>query len=703
MSESTIPTLPPVRRPPHDPTSVLLDGRSGWQVADAAWVADAHGVLRLARDPASVRRLTETGGSFGGLRLPAGMACGGGTIWAVDRDRRRLLRFDPCRCGFVPVRVLGYAGALAACGGHLFATDPAGWLHVLALPSTVTSGRWRPPVPWSPIAVVVDGHHQVRVLDSVGRVHAFTWSGRYLGYLSGLGGTCYLGVDTTGIVYAAGDSGAGPATAYRVDDDTLTPVADDAADLPVPWPSVPPVGRDGVVDLGGCCVPPGSAYVDGDGRPVDPPANAPAVPAWLTSGTVVIGPLDSLIDGCTWHRVLLRATLPEHTGVQVWTHTAGTVLPTVQLTALPESAWSGGAIARECGPQGWDTLVDDAPGRYLWLRVRLSGTGAVTPLLTRIEVEFPRISLRRYLPSVYGAVPRSASFTDRFLALFDRQLRDVEARVDALPGLLTPGATPALAWLSDWVGLALDPRLPERTQRRLLAASPRLYDLRGTYTGLHELLSIALGMDDRPPAPQRPREPGRCRCARPTCPPTPPAPSQWAPPRLVLEHFRLRRWLRVDSGRVGSAAQLWGQSIVNRSQLGNAAQVGVTQLKTSQDPLRDPFHVYAHRYTVFVPASAGATPTARRVIQRLVDFGTPAHAAGTVRFVEPRMRLGVQSCLGLDSVVARVPSGFVLGGDADTADNVGDDHGRLGAATVLTGEPGAQPVPPGLGTTTVLS
>ena len=127
----------------------------------------------------------------------------------------------------------------------------------------------------------------------------------------------------------------------------------------------------------------------------------------------------------------------------------------------------------------------------------------------------------------------------------------------------------------------------------------------------------------------------------------------------------------------------------------SGAQVGVTQLKASQDPLRDPFHVYAHRYTVFVPAAAGATPTARKVVQRLVDFGTPAHAAGTVQFVQPRMRLGVQSCLGLDSVVARVPSGFVLGDEGD--------HGRLGAATVLTGEPGTRPVPPQLGTTTVLS
>jgi hypothetical protein len=159
---------------------------------------------------------------------------------------------------------------------------------------------------------------------------------------------------------------------------------------------------------------------------------------------------------------------------------------------------------------------------------------------------------------------------------------------------------------------------------------------------------------------------------------------------LVLEHFRLRRWLRLGQSRVGDEAVVWGRRIVNRSQLGEGAQVGGTQLKTSQDPLRDPFHVYAHRYTVFVPAAAGATAQQRRILQRLLAFGTPAHTAGSIEYVEPRFRIGVQSSLGLDAVVARVPTGLVL------------NETPLGG-TVLTGEPGARGGPTRLGTTSVLS
>jgi len=681
----TTPMLAPVRKPPHDPLSLLLDGLAGWSVAQASDVMLASGMLRLARNPAALRRLTQDGGSFGGLRLPANMARSpDGTVWLLDAGTGRLLRFDPCRCAFVPVRLLGHGGAIAVGGSRLFASDAGrGWLDVLTLPTTARSDRWRPPEPWQPAGVLVDRHRQVRVADpSSGRLHTFSWTGRYLGYLEGIGASCYLAEDLDGIVYAAG-----PTTVYRIDADVVTEIADTADELPGRWAPVPPVGRDGAVLLGGLCVPPVPVRFDSSGTRVAAAEAVPAAP-YLTSGSVILGPLDSGIDTCVWHRVVLHGDVPAGCSVGVSAFTANAELPGSQIDHLPD-AWAARAPAGSA--DRWDCLIAGDPGRYLWLRLQLAGTGALTPRLAAVEVEFPRISLRRYLPAVYGAEPDSAAFTDRFLSLFDRGLRDVESRIDELPASLDPSATPFLDWLSGWVGLAVDSRLPEPTRRRLLARSARLYDLRGTREGLRELLLIVLGLDQRAPCPQRAREPGRCRCARPGCPPPRPAratAASWMPPPLVLEHFRLRRWLRLGEGRIGSEAQLWGRNIVNRSQLGHGAQVGGTQLKASQDPLRDPFHVYAHRYTVFVPASAGRTPVQRRIMQRLLDFGTPAHTAGTIEYVEPRMRLGVQSCLGLDSVIARVPTGLVLGG-------------TLGA-TVLTGEAGAAPTPPQLGTTTVL-
>jgi hypothetical protein len=276
--------------------------------------------------------------------------------------------------------------------------------------------------------------------------------------------------------------------------------------------------------------------------------------------------------------------------------------------------------------------------------------------------------------------------------MYDRNLRDLELLIDALPADLDAMATPYLDWLASWVGMTLDTRLPDDVRRRLLANSARLYDVRGTPEGLRELLIIVLGLDIRRPCPGCGRERCSCRPAPVCCEQCgEPAPS-WQPPPLLLEHFRLRRWLRAGASHIGDDAVLWGKKIVNRSQLDDGAQVGGTQLKTSQDPLRDPFWVYAHKYTVFVPASAGRTEQQRKVLAGLLAFGAPAHTAGSIEYVEPRFRIGVQSSLGLDSVVARVPNtGVVL------------DESLLGQGTVLSADPTDSGGPRRLGSTSALA
>ena len=119
----------------------------------------------------------------------------------------------------------------------------------------------------------------------------------------------------------------------------------------------------------------------------------------------------------------------------------------------------------------------------------------------------------------------------------------------------------------------------------------KLLPLRGTLPGLRKNLQLYLGLPER----------DDCKPA-PACGPcTTRAPRRWRPPPLVLEHYRLRRWLFLGHGRLGDEAVLWGDSIVNRTRLDGKtvrrAQVGVTRLDTWQDPLRDPFYVYAHKFT----------------------------------------------------------------------------------------------------------
>ncbi|GAF48243.1 hypothetical protein RW1_051_00070 [Rhodococcus wratislaviensis NBRC 100605] len=673
-------TVPALRQPPHDPLTLLLGGRLGWPLHGAD-LAVTDGSLVLPRFPGSLRRLTEPTGSLGGLRPPGNVAVTDtGDVWLLEPARARLLRLDPCSCSFVEVPCFGGTGStpgqldrptgIAVAAGHLFVCDTGNKrVQVVLMPQMVVSGLWRAVMDWEPTGVVVDERFRVHVVDPLnGMVHHFGWSGRYLGNTAGVGAARHIGLGSDGTVYVAG-----PVSAYKIADGVAVPVTATADDLTSDFPKpLFEVADDGALHLGPLCDPPTDRWFDLHGQPTTAPVRSQ--PLYERSARGVIGPLDSLIDECVWHRIALRGEVPDGCGFTVDTFTAQVAMTEAEIAGLPEPAWETRHTCTALEKGSWDVLVRSPGGRYLWVRLRLFGNGATTCQLDEAVVEYPRISLRRYLPSVYGAEPVSSDFTDRLLAIFDTSLRNVESKIDDLPALFDPHATPHLDWLASWVGLAPDHRFPDSLQRAIVADSAHLLDLRGTVTGLRRLLLVALGLDHEPNCTTTAGRCAPCPPPRQTCPPQPPAPSTWEPPPLILEHFRLRRWFEAGASTLGNQTMLWGQSIVNRSQLGSTAQVGVSALEGTQDPARDPFYVYAHKFTVFVPASAGRTPERRRALERLVAWGSPAHTEGHVEYVDARLRIGVQSAIGLNTVIGRLPSGVTLG------------QTRLGAVSVLDGD-----------------
>jgi hypothetical protein len=151
---------------------------------------------------------------------------------------------------------------------------------------------------------------------------------------------------------------------------------------------------------------------------------------------------------------------------------------------------------------------------------------------------------------------------------------------------------------------------------------------------------------------------------------------------LILEHWKIRRWLYLGAGRLGDAAMLWGSAIMDRTELGLNAQLGVTKLDVSRAATQDPFNARSDAFTVFIPGGLARTPAQQAAIRRLLAQETPAAVVADLRFVQPRMRIGIQACIGFDSVIGCWPAGVLL-------DNV-----RLGRATVLSAganiDPGAR-------------
>jgi phage tail-like protein len=382
--------------------------------------------------------------------------------------------------------------------------------------------------------------------------------------------------------------------------------------------------------------------------------------------------LDSGIGRCVWHRVALRARLPRGTALTMQTFTAEVAQPIDLVAALPASAWT--TVPLTAGSPK-EALILSQPGRFLWLRATLTGSGQATPRLDELRIEYPRISLRRYLPAAFGPDPVSADFTDRLLGIFDRGFRSVESRIDRQADLFdarsapatspVPGRPDMLSWLAGWIGVTFNRAWPVARRRRYLMEVAKLYPCRGTLPGLRRVLLLFLGLDTL----TVPRQ--RTGCG-PACAPPPPA---WRPPPLILEHWKIRRWLFLGAGRLGDAAVLWGETIMGRSQLDNTARLGATRLDTTRAAVTDPFNADAYAFTVFVPGGLARSQSMRGAVQRLLDGEKPAWSQAKLRFVLPRMRIGIQACVGFDSVIGCWPEGVLL------------DAARLGRASVLGAGP----------------
>lgn len=670
--------------PPHDPTWFLLNARTGWRAvrSDGLAVFDS---LALADAPGSGRTTVEPSGSLGGIRLPSNVvATPDCALLLLDQKNLLLKRLDPCCCRFDTVPCLGGKGngarqfaaptAIAICAGNLFVCDPANHrLSVFALGGFVLRDTWRPPKavtvshPWEPSSITFDGRGVAWVADAANNaVHLFAPTGRWIRKMDFPGAPILIAIDCSNRIYIQ-LKGEETLRIFGVDGLPLGQAqipAQISAQFP---PPLVPADASGNLDISCLCgQPPGTSFVDLTGAPVIAAAPPPA--ALFATDGAYLAMLDSRLYRCQWHRVVVRGEVPRGSQLVVSTYTTEAGIPADQIPDLPDSVWQTNQSVRT--DNAWDCLIRSGGGRYLWLKLQFTGNGAVTPRIFEMRVEFPRISLRRYLPAVFAQDPSASDFTDRFLAVFDTIFRSIESEIDGQSKYFDPASAPAnappgkidfLSWLGAWVGLRLDRGIPVARRRALVESAGKVTPIRGTRAGLKKQLLVLLGME--------PKTAGCC-CGGPVCTctpeplncrPAPPPVCAWTAPPLILEHYQLRRWLFVGSGRLGDESVLWSERIVGRAHLGHDARIGSSRFITTPDPYRDPFHVYAHRFTVFVPSRFGDDPGLKRALMNILESESPAHTEHFLEFVGPRFRIGFQSTIGLNSVVGRYPRGIRLG------------------------------------------
>jgi phage tail-like protein len=706
------------------PTFWLLDGRTGWRTAhvDGVSVGTESGI-RLAADSDGPLSLKAAADDLGGLTLPRGVALDdGGTLYLLEKTEPRIKHFDPDKQHFVVLPAVGGHGSearqfcdpvnIACAGRNLYVADRGNWrVQVFDLESLALRHLWGP-WDWEPVDVTARARRAYILDGQRGRVYAHRAGTDNLHLLIdkpvAANRWTRIAVDRKESVYLL-DPAVPRLEIYdfqggyvgealdasdvrdqfdpppvRLDHQnrfclpaSLTRLCDrQAPQVPVPPENLlalcPPWSQEGLI-------------FDREGErvtSVDPAA--PLGPrAYRTEGTWISEALDSEIYHCQWHRLELDlAALPAGTQVVVSTYADEQCLLAQKVQKLGDHLWDtryaitgqmqpSPNAASNPSPYGeHEFLVQSQKGRYLWLRLQLVGDGYATPTVRAIRAHYPRSSYLDYLPAVFAADDESRWFLERFLSIFQTEWDDLERRIEEISRYFDPQTVPAgdaLKYLAGWLAQPLEGDWDWEQKRHLLTAAPQITPRRGTIDGLRACLRIYLqnisGLD---PEAQRDY------------------------PQIV-EGFRERQRLMLsveNLADLGHGAPLWGPGMVGRLQLDVFAREGEVRLVSTGDPERDLFHEYAHQFRVFVPAAWVRTAQQERMLCRALDAEKPAHTRYDLCLVEPRFRVGLQSTVGLDTIIGPYPvARLACSHETDVPPSRPPRH-HLGYDTVLAGKPG---------------
>lgn len=266
-----------------------------------------------------------------------------------------------------------------------------------------------------------------------------------------------------------------------------------------------------------------------------------------------------------------------------------------------------------------DALLDDAKGRYLWVRIELVGGVYETPTLETFRAYFPQQSYLRYLPAIYREDAESRAFLERYLSLFESTFVDIEEQIEAVTRFFDPEGIPPeyLSWLEAWLALETDESWPSPARRRLLKQAPELFRKRGTPDGLLDLVDIYLDAVADP-------SPG------------------W------LAHIERQLDSVSDRGELSPAdARTLRRRIESNSFLLEYADLDCVEGEAREAYTR----LIECPQCFFVFVRPFVTDEELETIQTLVDENRPAHAVGQVVELEPSILLGGHSYLGINSVL----------------------------------------------------
>jgi len=374
--------------------------------------------------------------------------------------------------------------------------------------------------------------------------------------------------------------------------------------------------------------------------------------AFLRCGVFLAGPLTVGHMAAAWQRVSATASLPDGTSAQLFTLSSDaydggspTEMPPMPVScsgSAPAAAvlpGPGEVVLRDtwrAAPAGaLDFLALSLPGRHYWVAGVLQSTGAATPRLSQVRVEFNHESWMRYLPSVYRRGDLRPSFAEPAMLLLESAFDDLEAAIDTLPRLFDPAAAPDegalsswLDWLAGWLALELQEDWPEEKRRDAVARAFAAHGRRGTVESLKELVDLYADV--------------RVHISEPA--------------------LTLSIWSLGETSTLGADTML-ASAHADGAIVGSTSTLGQAHLNTDPEYGAPLFEDVAHRFCVSAYAVDMQDAAKAARVREVLDREKPAHTTYELSTIDALMRVGVQSQIGIDTIVGEVTGELAPGAE----------------------------------------
>lgn len=402
-----------------------------------------------------------------------------------------------------------------------------------------------------------------------------------------------------------------------------------------------------------------------------------------TCGFAVAGPFDRR-QPVTWHRLqALAEALPPHTharfffflgeppgraGDEIVADWLADVPPTFDPCSALEatlSAWrafppdvtdglfGSFATAPDTGRASLpyapgDARDDPAKATYLWLGLALSGDGTATPRVHQIRLQFNHEGYLPHLPALYAQDTASRGFLLPTLSLFESFFAEHESLIAGLAALFDPAAAPAesLDWLAGWLAQDLEEEWSADRKRKLITDAFAAYAWRGTAAGLRRRIERLAGIQ-----------------------------AHILEPLLYTDLWSLGETSTLGFDTMLASAEPQGAVV------GTTAVLDQSHLITQAEFGAPLFEAVAHQFSVQVYQGQVKGTKKLDEISSIIEREKPAHTTYHLCIIEPRMRVGFQARLGIDTIVAGPTPAARLGKTPGSSLDLvtgGEPPGRIG-------------------------